>query len=44
MTAASELELYPKTGHFLGGRLRQDMSDAEKAELEALAGAHQGST
>ena len=38
MTGASELELYPKTGHFLAGRLRQDMSDAEKAELEALAG------
>lgn len=38
MTAASELELFSKTGHFLAGRLWQDMSDAEKAELEALAG------
>ena len=38
MTAASELELFLKTGHFLAGRLWQDMSDAEKAELEALAG------
>lgn len=38
MTAASELERYPKTGHFLAGRLRQDMSDVEKAEIKALAG------
>ena len=38
MTVANELELYPKTGHFLSGRLRQDMSEAEKAELEAMAG------
>ena len=38
MTAASELELYPKTGRFLAGRLRQEMSEAEKAELESIAG------
>ena len=38
MKAGSELERYPKTGHFLAGRLRQDMTDAEKADLEALAG------
>ena len=35
---ASELQRYPKTGNFLVGRLRRDMSEAEKAELEAIAG------
>ncbi|MWV27111.1 Crp/Fnr family transcriptional regulator [Aurantiacibacter rhizosphaerae] len=38
MNARSELERYPKTGLFLTGRLRHDMSEAEKDELEALAG------
>ena len=38
MTAARELDRYPKTGQFLAGRLRHDMSEAEKDELERLAG------
>jgi len=32
----AELQQYPKSGRFLLGRLRHDMSDAEKAELESL--------
>ena len=38
MASESEREQYPKTRHFLAGRLRHDMSEAEKAELENLAG------
>lgn len=37
MNGKSERDLYPKTGHFLAGRLRQAMSELERAELEALA-------
>jgi CRP-like cAMP-binding protein len=38
MTLTEELDRYPKTGRFLAGRLRQDMSDAEKVELEEIVG------
>ena len=38
MALADERDLYPKTGRFLAGRLRHDMSDAEKAELEEMVG------
>lgn len=34
----SEFDQYPKTGRFLAGRLRQDMSSSEKSDLEALVG------
>ena len=36
MALTDELDRYPKTGRFLTGRLRHDMSDAEKSELEGL--------
>jgi CRP-like cAMP-binding protein len=36
MTLSEELARYPNTGRFLAGRLRHDMSEAEKAELEAM--------
>ena len=35
---SDELVSYPKSGRFLQGRLRHDMSTAEKAELEAIIG------
>ena len=38
MTRSDELGRYPKTGRFLAGRLRHDMSEAEKTELESLVG------
>ena len=38
MALMDELDRYPKTGHFLSGRLRHEMTDDEKAELEAIAG------
>ncbi|MEH6722567.1 MAG: Crp/Fnr family transcriptional regulator, partial [Qipengyuania sp.] len=36
MALTDELDRYPKTGRFLTGRLRHDMTDAEKSELEGL--------
>lgn len=36
MSQSDELKDYPKTGRFLAGRLRHDMSEAEKVELEDL--------
>ena len=38
MKPALELETYPLTGRFLAGRLRHDMSDSEKAEIEGMVG------
>ncbi|MXO97343.1 helix-turn-helix domain-containing protein [Erythrobacter aquimaris] len=38
MTSSDEIVQYPKTGRFLAGRLRHDMSEGEKAELESLVG------
>ena len=36
MPLADELDKYPNTARFLAGRLRHDMSEAEKDELEGL--------
>ncbi|MEC7161814.1 MAG: Crp/Fnr family transcriptional regulator [Pseudomonadota bacterium] len=36
MTVSTEFDRYPKTGRFLAGRLRSEMSEAEKTELEGL--------
>lgn len=36
MTKSAELERYPSTGLFLEGRLRHDLSEGEKDELESL--------
>ena len=36
MGNSDELQRYPLTGRFLAGRLRHDMSETEKTELEAM--------
>ena len=36
MTVSTEFDRYPRTGRFLAGRLRSEMSEAEKTELEGL--------
>ncbi|MEE3156048.1 MAG: Crp/Fnr family transcriptional regulator, partial [Pseudomonadota bacterium] len=36
MTVSTEFDRYPRTGRFLAGRLRSEMSEAEKTELESL--------
>ena len=38
MDLQGELARYPNTGRFLAGRLRHDMSEEEKQQLESLVG------